>query len=100
MYIANFVKSKAPQLDGIIYMDCDVETTMQRIKLRNRQGEANIPISYQKALHTEYEKWLNIQIYNNEIPVLKLIAHDLKTKEYQSNILKFSNFLKHMNEYH
>jgi deoxyadenosine/deoxycytidine kinase len=44
--------------DLMIYLRCSMRTLRQRIKLRGRQMEQDIPISYLKRLESLYEQWI------------------------------------------
>lgn len=41
----------------LIYIDCDTDTAMERIKLRNREMEQSIPRRYMERLNEKYNKW-------------------------------------------
>lgn len=41
-----------------IYLQCDPETSLKRIKTRNRPEESDIPLSYIKQIHARHESWL------------------------------------------
>ena len=44
--------------DLMIYLHCPVRTLRQRIRLRGRQMEQEIPLSYLKRLQALYEQWI------------------------------------------
>ncbi len=44
--------------DLLIYLRCSMRTLRKRIKLRGREMEENIPLSYLKRLDGLYEKWI------------------------------------------
>jgi len=44
--------------DLMIYLRCSMRTLRQRIRLRGREMEQNIPLSYLKRLNTLYENWI------------------------------------------
>jgi len=43
--------------DLMVYLKCSLKTTKQRIKLRGREMEQNIPTSYLKLLQESYDDW-------------------------------------------
>ncbi len=45
--------------DLMIYLRCSMRTLRKRIRLRGRQMERDIPLSYLKRLEGLYEQWLN-----------------------------------------
>jgi len=55
-------------LDGIIFLNVDVNTTYQRIQQRNRTGENEIPIDYLEQCDQYHKKWIN----NTSTPVLTI----------------------------
>ena len=84
-----------PQL--LIYLDCTVDTALERIKIRNRGLEAGIPRPYLEALNARYLDWydaydLSPKIFVNteefrvdsseELePVLLRIDHAIETSD-------------------
>ena len=57
--IFEYLTFRMPKIDGIIYLDCDIEKSMNRLKQRNRNGEENVDIDYQNALRNAHIKWVN-----------------------------------------
>jgi deoxyadenosine/deoxycytidine kinase len=41
----------------LVYIDCDVETAIERIKKRNRKMELEVPKRYWERLNHKYQKW-------------------------------------------
>jgi deoxyadenosine/deoxycytidine kinase len=52
---------------GIIYLRCDPDVSLERIKKRNRSGEETISIDYLRKLHEKHEQWL---LNEKSVPVL------------------------------
>ena len=44
--------------DLMIYLRCSMRTLRQRIKLRGREMEQDVPLAYLKRLDKLYEKWI------------------------------------------
>ena len=44
--------------DLMIYLHCSIRTLRQRIRLRGRQMEQDIPLSYLKRLQSLYDQWI------------------------------------------
>ena len=42
----------------IIYLRCEPTVAFERIKLRGREAEKNIPLSYLESLHKYHDEWL------------------------------------------
>jgi deoxyadenosine/deoxycytidine kinase len=66
------------RISGIIYITCDVDKCLQRISIRNRQGEEGIPLEYLTQLHKAHEDWID----NTDIPVFKI---DTNEKDFTKN---------------
>ena len=56
-YIQTF--STQSKIDAVVYVDTEPNTCLQRIHLRNREGESNIPLSYLSSCHDYHQNWLN-----------------------------------------
>ena len=50
----------------IVYLRCDPETALSRLKIRNRTAEKSIPIEYLQDLHKYHDLWLNGNNENKE----------------------------------
>jgi deoxycitidine kinase len=63
----NYVKGQSPSLNKIVYVSTPPTICKERIGLRGREGEENIPLEYLKSLDVYQRRWL----YNfNAVPVL------------------------------
>ncbi len=47
-----------PKIDAYIWVDTDADTCSQRIKMRGREGEDDIPLDYLKSLERVHQEWL------------------------------------------
>lgn len=54
----NSILSMIPPVDLFLYCRCPVETSLKRIKKRNRPYEQDIGIDYLQNLYECYEKWV------------------------------------------
>jgi deoxyguanosine kinase len=79
------------QTNAIIYLSTSAETSKNRIKIRNRQGEDDISIDYLISLDNQHKKWIS----NTNLPVLTLSTeNDVQLSE---NIEKIKNFISMLN---
>ena len=60
---------------NIIYLRCDPQISMERIKKRNRGEENTITIEYLKKIHNAHEEWL-MDKYDEKINVLVINCND------------------------
>ena len=59
--------SKNPNL--LIYIDCDVDTAIERIKNRNRKMELKVPRGYWERLNKKYDEWYYNYDISNKIKI-------------------------------
>lgn len=78
--------------DLMIYLRCPVRTVRERIAMRGRQMEQNIPTAYLTRLHDLYESW----IANYTLSPLVIIPTD--TLDYM-NIIDRHDILKTLEKY-
>ena len=64
--------SELAKVDLIIYIRTDPEKCYERIKLRNRTGEHDIPLEYLEQCHKKHEEWINIV----SVPVVTIDGND------------------------
>ena len=86
-HIYDYMKPLQPQIDAIVWLDCDFDECMRRILQRNRIGESNVSKEYQIKLYQRYMCWLN----KTEIPVLIL---DSTHQDSAELAVSFDNFVK------
>lgn len=53
------MKAQIRPPDLMIYLRCPVKVVRQRIAMRGREMESNIPMDYLKRLHDLYENWID-----------------------------------------
>ena len=78
--LSDNMSSSIRQPNLIIYLDCEPEIALERVKIRSRDCETTIPIEYLRDLRDGYEDWL--KGVEKHIPVLRL-----DWNEYQDTIV-------------
>lgn len=63
----------APSIDLFIYITCSAQTSLERIKKRNRVFEQGISIDYINAINGYYQEWINSL---NSEKVLRICTDD------------------------
>jgi deoxyadenosine/deoxycytidine kinase len=63
---------------GFVYLRCEPEVSLERIKKRNRSGEENISLEYLKKLHSKHDEWLLNEKVNS---VLVIDVNEDNTQE-------------------
>lgn len=72
--------------DIIIYLDVEPEIALQRINMRKRECEKDIPLDYLISLKKGYEEWLND--IDGRIKVIRIDWNVYKTAEEIALIIK------------
>lgn len=80
---ANTAKQYA--VDGIVYLDATPDTCLERIHVRNRDGESNISIDYLSQCCNYYNKWL-VEAETNPFPLLQLDTNPCATYKNMDDI--------------
>ena len=76
-----------PSLDLSIYLDVSPNTALNRIKLRNRDGENNITLQYLKNLRTEHDNYFSTTDHYR--------INEFKLNNIQSIIAKIDKIIIH-----
>ena len=77
-----------PPIDLFIYVHCDAEKSLQRIKKRNRSFEQDITIDYLELLNKNYNNWVSsiptdkvlFVSTNNDMVEIDKIIHNIKKR--------------------
>ena len=81
--------------NGIVYLECNPTTCLDRINKRNRVEEIGIPHDYLNHIHTRHEEWLS----STAIPVLRINVNEdyLNNKEQLEVIIsKIQDFINNL----
>lgn len=66
---------------GYIYLRCDPQVNVERIRKRSREGECGIPVEYLTQLHENHDEWLRRES-STGIPILTLdVSEDFTSPE-------------------
>jgi deoxyadenosine/deoxycytidine kinase len=58
-HVFDFITSEIRiMIDGILYLRCEPEVCLQRIRGRGRDGEGSIGLEYLRGLHDAHEAWI------------------------------------------
>ncbi len=74
----------------IVYLDLKPETSMERIRMRNRAVESGITLDYLKGLRDEYESFIT-QI-SRSIPVVRVSWEQFRTVEEMVQVIDKAYF--------
>lgn len=70
----------------IVYLDVSPETSMERIRMRSRGVEADIELSYLRALHEGYERFLGD--ISRVIPVIRIDYERFASADEMAELIK------------
>ena len=70
----------------IVYLDLSPETSMERIKQRNRGVESGISMDYLRALHAEYRRF--ISEISRTVPVIQVNWEEYRDAEEMAQAIE------------
>ncbi|HEU0031642.1 MAG TPA: deoxynucleoside kinase [Kofleriaceae bacterium] len=70
----------------IVFLDVSPEASAERIRMRSRDVEAQIPLEYLQALHEGYEEF--VQNISKVIPVIRVDYERFATAEQMAEVIK------------
>ena len=84
MYWYNIFSELIP-ISGLIHITTDPSTCSDRIKIRGRQGEENIPNAYLCSLERYHQEWMN----TSSLPVCSITSEKENVEQIVAFITKF-----------
>ncbi|RWZ54760.1 deoxynucleoside kinase [Halobacillus fulvus] len=76
-----------PRPNMVVYLHASLNTLLERIRMRNRDVEANIQASYLQQLSQDYEEFMNnFEKENPDIPVIRLNGDHIDFVKYQEDL--------------
>lgn len=82
-----------PKPDVLIYLDCDYEDVIQRIKQRGRQMEIETDVAYWQKLFQRYEDWIS---EFNACPVVRVNINEYDLHEDPESLNPVIDKIRHV----
>jgi deoxyadenosine/deoxycytidine kinase len=82
---------KNPKL--LVYIDCDLETAMERIGIRGRQMEQKVDEIYWKRLNQKYNNWYNNYDISPKISIDAKSYHPNNEQDIDNIVQKIKSIL-------
>ena len=82
-----------PKPDVLIYLECDYEDVIQRIKQRGRQMEIETDVAYWQKLFQRYEDWIS---EFNACPVVRVNINDYDLHEDPESLNPVIDKIRHV----
>jgi deoxyadenosine/deoxycytidine kinase len=58
IWLENILIEKLGKPSGFIYLRCDPEVSLKRLKIRSRNEESSVSLEYLEMLHKAHDNWL------------------------------------------
>lgn len=85
--IFDILTGDMPRPNMVIYLHAGLDTLLERIRMRNRDVEANIQPEYLKQLSDDYETFMDhFETTHPDIPVIRLNGDHIDFVKHQSDL--------------
>ncbi|MGI8313974.1 deoxynucleoside kinase [Halobacillus mangrovi] len=85
--IFDIMTNDMPRPNIIVYLHASLDTLLERIRMRNRDVEANIQPSYLEQLSQDYEDFMNhFEATHPEVPIIRLNGDHLDFVKHQEDL--------------
>ncbi|UOQ95540.1 deoxynucleoside kinase [Halobacillus shinanisalinarum] len=94
--IFNILTKDMPKPNMVVYLHASLDTLLERIRMRNRDVEANIQASYLQQLSQDYEDFMNhFEASQPDIPVIRLNGDQLDFVKHQEHLRHIVKQVQH-----
>ena len=96
-WLLNNLIEKIGEPSGFIYLRCDPKISYERLKIRSRNEESTVPLSYLETLHQAHDNWLFFN--NNQDAFIKnKIVIDVN-KDFENNQIERLNIFNQIDKF-
>jgi deoxyadenosine/deoxycytidine kinase len=83
------------KLDGIVFLDADPTTCMERIVKRSRNGESSISLAYLEQCHQYHQEWMT-DIVSTQQYITVNAGYSMDHAERDQELAKTVKFIDHL----
>ena len=97
--LLNNMLEHAEKPDLLVYLDCSVDTAIERIKRRNRRLEAGIPRKKKKKLNRRYLRWYEAYDLSPKVLIDTETFHVDEPEQLEEPLLRIDERLRRSSRY-